>query len=111
MVYRPVVPGTLEPVPFSSPWRTITIDRVDDVSDQVPPQFRAVPRIGQGELHERLEVGLEVADVVTAFALQPHAIDFFPLLDEQLDRIRIDLTRILHVRATAQIRELAMPVK
>jgi hypothetical protein len=34
-LYRPVVPGTKEPVPFSSPWRTIHIDRVDDVSDQV----------------------------------------------------------------------------
>jgi hypothetical protein len=35
VLYRPVVPGTREPVPFSSPWRTITIDRVDDVSAQV----------------------------------------------------------------------------
>lgn len=34
-LYRPVVPGTTEPVPFSSPWRTITLDRVDDVSAQV----------------------------------------------------------------------------
>ena len=35
LVYRAVVPGTKEPVPFSSPWRTVHIDRVDDVSDQV----------------------------------------------------------------------------
>jgi hypothetical protein len=35
LVYRAVVPGTKEPVPFSSPWRTITIDRVDNASDQV----------------------------------------------------------------------------
>jgi hypothetical protein len=35
LLYRAVVPGTKEPVPFSSPWRTITIDRVDDVSDQL----------------------------------------------------------------------------
>ena len=35
MLYRPVVPGTATPVPFSSPWRTIIIDRVDDVSAQV----------------------------------------------------------------------------
>ena len=35
LIYRPVVPGTKEPVPFSSPWRTIAIDRVDDVSDQL----------------------------------------------------------------------------
>jgi hypothetical protein len=35
MLYRAVVPGTKTPVPFSSPWRTITIDRVDDVSDAI----------------------------------------------------------------------------
>ncbi len=35
LLYRAVVPGTREPVPFSSPWRTITIDRVDDVSADV----------------------------------------------------------------------------
>jgi hypothetical protein len=35
VLYRAVVPGTKEPVPFSSPWRTITLDRVDDVSAQV----------------------------------------------------------------------------
>ncbi len=35
LLYRAVVPGTKEPVPFSSPWRTITLDRVDDLSSQV----------------------------------------------------------------------------
>jgi hypothetical protein len=35
LLYRAVVPGTKEPVPFSSPWRTITLDRVDNVSAQV----------------------------------------------------------------------------
>jgi hypothetical protein len=35
VVYRAVVPGTKQPVPFSSPWRTITLDEVRDVSDQV----------------------------------------------------------------------------
>ncbi len=35
LLYRAVVPGTANPVPFSSPWRTVTIDKVDDVSDQV----------------------------------------------------------------------------
>jgi hypothetical protein len=35
VLYRAVVPGTKEPVPFSSPWRTITLDKVDDVSAQV----------------------------------------------------------------------------
>lgn len=34
-LYRAVVPGTKEPVPFSSPWRTITLDRVEDVTAQV----------------------------------------------------------------------------
>ena len=35
MLYQAVVPGTKEPVPFSSPWRTITLDRVTDVSDKI----------------------------------------------------------------------------
>jgi hypothetical protein len=35
LLYRPVVPGTKEPVPFASPWRTINIDRVDTVSDKL----------------------------------------------------------------------------
>ncbi len=35
MLYRAVVPGTVEPVPFSSPWRTITLDEVNDVSSEV----------------------------------------------------------------------------
>lgn len=35
LIYRAVVPGTKEPIPFSSPWRTIHIDRVEDVSAQV----------------------------------------------------------------------------
>ena len=35
VLYRAVVPGTKLPVPFSSPWRTITLDRVEDVSAQV----------------------------------------------------------------------------
>jgi hypothetical protein len=34
-LYRAVVPGTATPVPFSSPVRTITIDKVEDVSDVV----------------------------------------------------------------------------
>jgi len=35
VLYKAVVPGTKEPVPFSSPWRTITLDRVEDVSADV----------------------------------------------------------------------------
>ncbi|MBC8867989.1 MAG: hypothetical protein H8E44_01160, partial [Planctomycetes bacterium] len=36
LLYEPVSPGsTGEKFPFSSPWRTITFDRVEDVSDQI----------------------------------------------------------------------------
>ncbi len=35
LLYRARVPGTKDPVPFSSPWRTITLDRVEDVSARV----------------------------------------------------------------------------
>jgi hypothetical protein len=35
LLYRAVVPGTRNPVPFSSPSQTITLDQVQDVSDQV----------------------------------------------------------------------------
>ena len=36
LLYRPVAPGTRTPrVPFSSPWRTVSFDRVDDVSSNV----------------------------------------------------------------------------
>jgi hypothetical protein len=35
VLYRAVAPGTQNPVPFSSPWRTVTIDKVEDVSTQV----------------------------------------------------------------------------
>jgi hypothetical protein len=47
VLYRPVVPGTKEPVPFSSPWRTVKIDAVDDVTSQV--QF-AAGKEGQYEM-------------------------------------------------------------
>lgn len=35
LIYRPVDPSPSAPVPFSSPWRTITIDRVNDVSSEL----------------------------------------------------------------------------
>ena len=35
VLYRAVVAGATEKVPFSSPWRTITFDEVRDVSDQI----------------------------------------------------------------------------
>jgi hypothetical protein len=40
MLYRAVVPGTKNPVPFSSPWRTITLDQVQDVTGQI--EFKAL---------------------------------------------------------------------
>ena len=39
LLYRAVVPGTKDPVAFSSPWRTITCDKVENVSTHV--QFAA----------------------------------------------------------------------
>ncbi len=35
LLYRAKVPGTKEPIGFSSPWRTINLDVVEDVSQQV----------------------------------------------------------------------------
>jgi hypothetical protein len=35
VLYRAVVPNTKEPVPFSSPWRTLTLDQVDDVTEHL----------------------------------------------------------------------------
>jgi hypothetical protein len=40
MLYRAVVTGTRNPVPFSSPWRTITLDQVQDVTGLV--DFKAL---------------------------------------------------------------------
>jgi hypothetical protein len=38
LLYRAVVPGTANPIPFSSPWRTITLDSVEDVSSDIELQ-------------------------------------------------------------------------
>ena len=35
LLYRAKVPGTAQPVSFSSPWRTIMIDVVEDVTDRI----------------------------------------------------------------------------
>jgi len=35
MLYRSKVPRTAQPVAFSSPWRTIHIDVVEDITEQV----------------------------------------------------------------------------
>jgi hypothetical protein len=60
LLYRAVVPGTREAVPFSSPWRTIKFDRVDDVSDSVQ---LATDGEGNYEIAAPLQtLGLKVAD-------------------------------------------------
>jgi hypothetical protein len=70
-LFRPVAPGAAKPVPYSSPQRTITIDRVDDVSNQI--------RIVAGRTQEatkRRPMMLrtyEVAIPLTALGLQPRA--------------------------------------
>ena len=58
VLYRPVVPGTATPVPFSSPWRTISIDRVDDITDKI--------EFASGENGE-----YEIAVPLTLLGLQP----------------------------------------
>jgi hypothetical protein len=35
LLYRAKVPGTKEPVPFSSPWRSVSLDVVEDGSQQI----------------------------------------------------------------------------
>ncbi|HEX8914245.1 MAG TPA: hypothetical protein VF796_17990, partial [Humisphaera sp.] len=62
LVYRPAVAAGQEkrPVPFASPWRTISFDRVDDVSDQV-------------ELATDGEGNYEVSVPLAAIGLKPEA--------------------------------------
>lgn len=52
VLYRARVPGTKEPVAFSSPWRTIHVDAVEDVSRQV-----TLASDGQGNF----EIGVPLA--------------------------------------------------
>ena len=54
LLYRPVAPGTSTPkIPFSSPWRTISFDQVEDVSDKVE---LAADQSGNYEISIPLEV-------------------------------------------------------
>jgi hypothetical protein len=54
VLYRPVVPGTpdAEKVPFSSPWRTIIFDKVEDVSSKVKLAF---DKTGNYEISVKLD--------------------------------------------------------
>ena len=59
-------------------------------------QFRAVPRVGQRELDERLEVRIEVADVVPAFVVaERHAVHASAAADDGADRVgELDLAAL-----------------
>ena len=63
LIYRPVVPGTdaKDRIGFSSPWRTIYMDAVEDVSDQVQllagTDGNFVVSIGLSTLHWKPQAG------------------------------------------------------
>jgi hypothetical protein len=68
-LYRAVVAGSKEPVPFSSPWRTVTFDRVDDVSDKVE-----LAAGGEKDLRQKGEHGLfEMSIPLSVLGLKPEA--------------------------------------
>jgi hypothetical protein len=68
-IYRAVVPGSTSPVPFSSPWRTVTFDRVDDVSDKVE-----LAAGGEKDLRQKGEHGLfEMSIPLSVLGLKPEA--------------------------------------
>ncbi|HLY09225.1 MAG TPA: hypothetical protein VKW04_07995, partial [Planctomycetota bacterium] len=68
-LYRAVVPGSPSPVPFSSPWRTVTFDRVDDVSDQIE-----LAAGGEKDLRQKGEHGLfEMSIPLAVLGLKPEA--------------------------------------
>ena len=67
LLYRAVVPGTKEPVPFSSPWRTITIDRVDDLSAQLQ-LASSIEKDAKGKVQGAF---YEISVPLTALGLQP----------------------------------------
>ncbi|HZE96378.1 MAG TPA: hypothetical protein VE981_05100 [Planctomycetota bacterium] len=68
-LYRAVVPGTPNPVPFSSPWRTVTFDRVDDVSAEV--QLAAG---GEKDVKKKGDHGIfELSIPLSVLGLKPEA--------------------------------------
>src|SRR5262245_52672054 len=61
--------------------------RFEQAADELA-QFRPVARVGQGELEERLEIALEVADVEAAFVgRQADAKDLAALGDQRPDGV------------------------
>lgn len=68
-LYRAVVAGPKEPVPFSSPWRTVTFDRVDDVSAQIE-----LAAGGEKDVKKKGEHGLfEMSVPLSLLGLKPEA--------------------------------------
>lgn len=68
-LYRAVVAGSKEPVPFSSPWRTVTFDRVDDVSSQIE-----LAAGGEKDAKKKGEHGLfEMSIPLSVLGLKPEA--------------------------------------
>lgn len=68
MRYTPVAPGT-EPVLFSSPVRTVSIDRVDDVSTQV----QLASTVQRDEKNAVKEATFELSIPLAALSLKPEA--------------------------------------
>src|SRR6185369_2607149 len=66
VLYRAVVPGTKEPVPFSSPWRTITLDRGEDVSGDVELAGGADGNYELSIPLEKLGLKVQAGDVIRA---------------------------------------------
>lgn len=68
-LYRAVAPNSPNPVPFSSPWRTVTFDRVDDVSAEL--QLAAG---GEKDPKKKGEHGLfEMSVPLSILGLKPEA--------------------------------------
>jgi hypothetical protein len=68
-LYRAVVAGSKEPVPFSSPWRTVTFDRVEDVSGQVE-----LAAGGEKDVKKKGEHGIfELSIPLSVLGLKPEA--------------------------------------
>jgi len=89
VLYRAVVPGTKEPVPFSSPWRTITLDRVDDVSAEVL-LASSVVRNAKGKVDGAL---FEFSIPLAALGVKPQA---GQTLRGDLGILRGDGTKTMH---------------
>lgn len=73
-IYQPVVPGTkpADRVAFSSPWRTITFDRVEDVASRVQLKVKTVVEPDERGAQVRIEQ-IEAAIPLSLLELNPQA--------------------------------------